>query len=325
MEAGGKRTVYVGGLDDQVNEEFLLSAFRPFGDVVQVQIPKDPTSPSGHRGFGFVEFEEARDAQAALDNMNLSELFGRVIKCSMAKPISIKDGSARPVWSDDQWLMENALKAVEGELPKKEVQEDANGANGEESTVKDQPVAKRPKIEIQVNPRVFLEIEIGGRPAGKMVFQLRPDIVPKTAKNFLGLCTHEKGYGYKGSIFHRVIKQFMCQGGDFTNHDGTGGKSIYGEKFEDEDFTLKHTSAGTLSMANAGPGTNASQFFVTFGKTEWLDGKHVVFGHIVTGLEVLRKMEKVGSSSGKPSQKVVIVDCGIVEFFGGGDTQETKE
>ena len=167
------------------------------------------------------------------------------------------------------------------------------------------------------NPRVFFDITIGGKPAGRITFELFADVVPKTAENFRALCTGEKGMGksgkalhYKGSRFHRIIKQFMCQGGDFTRGNGTGGESIYGDKFADENFKQKHTTPGLLSMANAGPGTNGSQFFITTAVTGWLDGKHVVFGKITDGMKVLTAMEAVGSSSGTTSQDVVIADCG---------------
>jgi peptidylprolyl isomerase len=167
--------------------------------------------------------------------------------------------------------------------------------------------------------QVYFDIAIDSKPAGRIVMELFDEIVPKTAENFRALCTGEMGNGragkplhYKGSIFHRIIPGFMAQGGDFTRGNGTGGESIYGEKFPDENFQKKHDRPGLLSMANAGPNTNGSQFFLTFTPTEWLDGKHVVFGQVVDGLDILARLESLGSQSGKTKVPIEISDCGQI-------------
>eukprot|EP00177_Eucheuma_denticulatum_P003354 GFKZ01006061.1.p1 GENE.GFKZ01006061.1~~GFKZ01006061.1.p1 ORF type:complete len:199 (-),score=28.16 GFKZ01006061.1:261-857(-) len=165
-----------------------------------------------------------------------------------------------------------------------------------------------------VTHHVYFDISIGGQQAGRMLFALFGTVVPKTVENFVALATHSRGFGFKNSIFHRVIPGFMAQGGDFENKDGTGGKSIFGEKFPDENFKLRHEKRGMLSMANAGRNTNGSQFFILFKDTPWLDGRHVVFGDLIEGHDVLEKIEsgKTGMSD-RPIQEIEISDAGALD------------
>ncbi|KAG2210275.1 hypothetical protein INT47_003260 [Mucor saturninus] len=307
-----KTTLFIGGVDQQVTEAILHAAFIPFGEIVAVQLSLDNSrnaKHNTHKGFGFVEFELPQDAEAAIDNMHLSEILGKVIKVQLAKPHNITATSHRAVWTEESWLQKYAN--AEDETKEAPATTEKATANSDEDSDEEAPKTKKSASSSQGGKsRVYLDIQIGNSLAGRIEIELRGDVVPKTAENFRALCTGEVGYGFKNSVFHRIIPQFMCQGGDITKGNGTGGKSIYGAKFADENFILKHTEPGTLSMANSGPNTNGSQFFICTEKTAWLDGKHVVFGRVVSGMNVVREMEKCGAANGKTSKRVSIVDCG---------------
>ncbi|NXX97573.1 PPIE isomerase, partial [Centropus bengalensis] len=259
--AGCQRAVPAGGLAEEVDEKVLHAAFIPFGDITDIQIPLDyeTGAGSGDRA-GMAGFDLLVGSALFFSLQNESELFGRTIRVNLAKPMRIKEGSSRPVWSDDDWLKKFSGKTLE------ENTEETGAGDPKTEAQEGEPPAKKTRV----NPRVYMDIKIANKPAGRLQILLRSDVVPMTAgetlsllgglasswdtaltslplpptENFRCLCTHEKGFGFKGSSFHRIIPQFMCQAGDFTNHNGTGGKSIYGKKFDDENFILKHTGPG---------------------------------------------------------------------------------
>ncbi|KAJ2471898.1 hypothetical protein GGI02_001966 [Coemansia sp. RSA 2322] len=290
MDAPNKCMLFVSGLDPEVSEQTLHAAFIPFGDIVQITLPPDPSSSNRHRGFGFVEFEDEGDALEAIDNMHDAELFGRTIAVRAARAGALGKSSNGTIFNQDSWL-------------------DKNMPTGQP---KDVDMSSGPAAV--ANPRVFIEFAVDGQASGRVELELRKDVAPRTAENFCALCTGERGFGYKDSKVHRIVPGFMIQAGDFERGDGKGGKSIYGEKFADVNFELSHDAPGILSMANAGPNTNGSQFFITLDKTPWLDGKHVVFGKVVRGMDIVRMVEALGDENAplNPKRAITICDSGIV-------------
>ena len=280
-------TLFIGNIAKDITESTLNSYFSTFGEIVKVELPIDPSRPGQHRGIAFIEYELQQDALEAVENMNNNMFMGRLITCSISKQ-KMRD-LKKPLWEDEDYI----------ELYAKEF-------NNNAITELNIKVGKGTKD-------VYMNIQIGSVVAGQLKIQVRNDIVPITSTNFITLITGELGYGYKNCVFHRIIPNFMIQGGDFISQNGYGGKSIYGDQFDDENFELKHTGPGILSMANSGPNTNQSQFFITTVATPHLDNKHVVFGRVIDGMDIVKKMEMTGSADGVPSEEIKIIECGLLE------------
>ncbi|KAH6590954.1 hypothetical protein BASA50_008954 [Batrachochytrium salamandrivorans] len=276
-----RTTVFVSSLAHNVSLAILEAAFMPFGEIVHAHMPTSTHSAAHsnmasrnnvtNKGFGFVQYELAQDAKDAMDNMHLAELCGRVIKVTMARPTKLGAIQTRAIWEDEEWIAENHASLVTDDTQNEEttLSESAPvtsttapvfNAEAHKAKKSKQDSSTAPTQSPASAPIVFFDISVKGEHAGRILMQLDMTTTPRTAQNFLALCTHSHGFGFKGSSFHRIIPGFMCQGGDFTKGNGTGGKSIYGGTFNDENFTVKHTRAGLLSMANAGPNTNGSQF-----------------------------------------------------------------
>jgi peptidyl-prolyl isomerase E (cyclophilin E) len=311
-----KRTVYIGGFDEHVTHEVLHSVFLPFGNIVNVVIPSSANSDqeeNPHR-FGFVEFELSEDARSAIDNMHLSELYGKVIKCQLAKPIMMKQGEGilkGAIWTNEVWI-QHYLNQLE-----EEEKEEITSIGEEKPTLisshehqdsLSSVLSDSSYLTIETNSKVFLDFSTLSESLGRLIILLRFDIVPKTCSKFQSLCVGEKGFSYKDSLVSSILKdQYIQIGKSLIEKD----PSLYDQlAMESENFILKHSDAGMVSMMSDETHKNHSEFLITLNLCPYLNSQHVVFGHIISGIELLRKMGKMSSVSGKPSTLIHIENCG---------------